>query len=75
MKLRYNAFAALYLTSLTFEVAYQKRLELIWSVAAVIFVALALLSLTSCVQSVTVRGKYADYTVTPHKPIEVEPAK
>lgn len=30
---------------------------------------------TSCVDSVTIRGKYADYKITPHKPIYVEYSK
>ncbi len=29
----------------------------------------------SCVDSVTIRGKYADYKITPHKPIYVEYSK
>lgn len=30
---------------------------------------------TSCVESITIRGKYADYKVTPHKPVTIEPSK
>lgn len=29
----------------------------------------------SCIDSVTIRGKYADYTVVPHKPVIIEYAK
>ena len=41
-----------------------------------ITIVTAMILLNSCqLPSVTVHGQYADYTVTPHKPIEIEPAK
>jgi hypothetical protein len=51
------------------------QFELLGYGLACVLLVLMFLASSSCVQSVTVRGKYADYTVTPHKPIEVEPAK
>lgn len=36
---------------------------------------LTALALTSCVESITIRGQYADYTVTPRKPVTIAPAK
>jgi len=43
------------------------------SIAATL--AAIVLLLTSCVESVTISGKYADYKITPKKPIIIQEAK
>jgi hypothetical protein len=40
-----------------------------------ILLILTALACTSCVESITIRGQYADYTVTPRKPVTIIPAK
>jgi len=37
--------------------------------------AIIALLLSSCVESITIAGKYADYTIRPKKPIIIEAAK
>jgi len=40
-----------------------------------LLIAIIALTLCSCVESITIAGKYADYTIRPKKPIIIESAK
>lgn len=40
-----------------------------------IIAALLTFTLASCIDSITVRGRYADYTVIPHKHVIIEVQK
>ena len=75
MKKRYDFPCACYLTSSAFTDQRARWCDIIHAILVLLATLAFILACTGCVQSITVRGKYADYTVTPHKPIEIESAK
>jgi hypothetical protein len=75
MKKKYDYAMACYLTASTFTDQRAKISDTIHAVLLLLAIAAFILALTSCVDSITIRGQYADYTVTPRKPVTIKAEK
>lgn len=70
MKLRYYTGTALFWAEIAFEKERCEKIERVIAIAAWVLTVISIaFALSGCVESITVRGQYADYKITPHKPV------